>query len=344
MNKLNNYYENLKMTTSAEEMAQRVASAPAESSRIIAFKKPAVIAAAAAVVLVGGVTAGAVTGLISFNDIFTYTSAENQQLSDNLAGIAENVTTSISDEDYEVSLSGVSGSPASLMANFKISRADGQPIACDDNNSINADVKEITLNNGDGFSGSSMSYGSDENGSLDIDWETSLGYQDIIDGKVIVGGEMNISGTVEFTDGGEYKTVDWEMSFDYTPSEQSLKVVKATDTDENCFFNRYVNDEATEPVEFDISAITLNSNMGIIQTPMSNQQFNAISLTDANDIILTKKNGEQLRALPFRNSSEIDNNSYIILNYYDLELRNKLVIDVSELSTITINGTVFELA
>ncbi len=378
MKKLNEYYNNLKMSTSAEDMANRVMNAPAEvKSRRIAFRKPAVIAAAAAVVVIGGVTAGAATGLISFNDIFTYITAENQQLSDNLAGLAEDVTSSISDDDYAVSLSGVSGSPASLMANIKLARTDGSPIiGSNDDGNVHIDLENITLASAvppetgwtytvkgeqddknymlyteivekGGVSSSTASYGIKE-GIIDIDWETYLDYDQLLAGKIITDGDVKISGRVEFIDNEEKKEVDFDISFLYTPSEQSTKILRAADLSQGVTLNRVVdykdNEAVLEPVHCDVSDMVFTSTTGIIMMNISDEDFEGLTFYSQNDIRLIKKNGDEIIADMSQASRNGSGDTYFIMHYRDFGQDSGLAIDVTEIEAVSIGGTILELA
>ncbi len=379
MNKLNNYYNNLKMTTSAEDMAKRVVQAPAENARHISFRKPAIVAAAAAVVLVGGVTAGAVTGLIGFDEIFSNIRAESPELSESLAGIADNISTNISDDDYVVSLSGVSGSPASLLANIKLARADGSPIiGSNDNGNVYIDLEDFTLasvntseaqgfnyairgENDDGgylletdikddggVSGSTASY-SIKDGVIDIDWEAYIGYHKLIAGEIITGGDVAMKGTVEFTDGEESKAVDFDISFLYTPSEQSMKILRATDLSQGIQLNSLVdykdNEAVLEPVQCDISAMTFTSTTGIILMNISDEEFEGLHFYGLNNNLrLIKKNGEEVNAHITQANRNGDGDTYLIMHYYDFEQDTELAIDVTEIESISIDGTIIELA
>lgn len=347
MNKINQYYNKLNMEVDPEEMARRVISAQtAERPKCVAFKKPVVIAAAAAVVMVGGVTAGAVTGLFNFNEIFHSVSVEDEEFGEKLLGNADNVKTTVSNDDYVVRLKGVTGSPSALFANIEISRADGQPLSATETAYI--DVKGITMENCDSFGGVGYNYAVNEYGSLDIDWEHRLGYDKLLAGEVLTDGSILLSGSVDFVDGGDIKTLDWTMEFDYTPSAESLRVAKAADVSEDCVLNCYSDHGQTEhdTVECDISAITLTSTVGVINCKLLNGAALMPSLREDNDIRLIKSDGSEIKAFFAGIGGEVaDDSLNCIIRYYaDNSFADELAVDLSEIKAISINGSIYELS
>lgn len=346
MNKLNNYYNKLTMSATPEDMAQRVISADtAEKPKRMAFRKPAVIAAAAAVLMVGGVTAGAATGLFNFNEVFHSVNAESEELGEKLLGEASNIKTTISDDDYVVALKGVTGSPASLLANIEISRADGKPISGLNNTYIY--LESVTLENDDSFSGGSYFSTINEQGNICIDWEHRLGYEKLLAGELLTDGTVSLSGNVDLQDGGETKTLDWTLEFDYTPTEESLRTVKAADVSENCTLNVYGNLDETEfaDCELDVNAITLTSTFGVLDAKLLNGDSVEYGLDNTNDVRLIKNDGYEIVACIHGYRGNIDGDIDFTMSYYaDGSYINTLAVDVSEIKAISINGTVYELS
>ena len=334
------------MSATPEDMAQRVISADtAEKPKRMAFRKPAVIAAAAAVLMIGGVTAGAATGLFNFNEVFHSVNAESEELGEKLLGEASNIKTTISDDDYVVALKGVTGSPSSLLANIEISRADGKPISGLKNTFVH--VESITLENSDSFSGGGYNYGVNEQGVLSIDWEHRLGYDKLLAGELLTDGTVSLSGNVDLQDGGETKTLDWTMEFDYTPTEESLRTVKAADVSENCKLNVYGNLEETEfaDCELDVNAITLTSTFGVLDAKLLNGDSVEYGLDNTNDVRLIKNDGSEIVACIQGYRGNIDGDIDFTMSYYaDGSYINTLAVDVSEIKAISINGTVYELS
>lgn len=346
MNKLNEYYNELTMKATPEDMTQRVISADtAEKPKRMAFRKPAVIAAAAAVLMVGGVTAGAATGLFNFNEVFHSVNAESEELGEKLLGEASNIRSTISDDDYVVELKGVTGSPTSLLANIEISRADGQPI--NDMKNVYFDVEDITFENADSFSGGGYFISINDQGNICIEWEHRLDNDKLIAGELLMDGTVSLGGSVELEDGSETKTLDWTLEFDYTPSEESLRTVKAADVSENCKLNVYADLEETAHAdcELDVNAITLTSTFGILNGKMLNGDSVEYGLDNTNDVRLIKNDGSEIRAWLFGYSGRVDGGIDFTMEYYaDENCVESLAIDVTEIKAVSINGTVYEIS
>lgn len=346
MNKLNEYYNELNMKATPEDMAQRVISADAaEKPKRMAFRKPAVIAATAAVLMVGGVTAGAATGLFNFNEVFDTVSVEDEAFGQTLLGGVSNLKATVSNDDYVVELKGVTGSHASLLANIEISRADGQPITA--LRDVNVGVSDIILQQTSSFSGGGWSSRINADGKLSIDWEYRLSYDDLLNGKESVEGATVIGGSVNFDDNGEAVPLDWKLEFDYTPSEESLRSVKAVDTDENCTLCSEFNEGGEhKELECDISDITLTSTFGVIRGVITDEVF-LMPCREDNDIKLIKNDGTEINTKIGSVNGDDDGNSLnFILHYLENEsiYSDELAVNLAEIKAISINGTVYELS
>lgn len=339
MNKLNDYYNKLTMSTSAEDMAKRVISAEtAEKPKLMVFRKPAVIAAAAAVVMVGGVTAGAATGLFNFNEIFGRVSVEDEAFGESLIGNADNVITTTSDKDYAVELKGVTGSGNSILASVEISRTDGTAM-----NASHIDVGTelgMSIMRDNGF----MSGGSDavvtEQGTIQIDIEMRADYTDFINNDLSVKDKrIVLNADSSFNDGGEAKQLSWNLEFNYHPSEESVKTLNASALEENC--DICLTDGGT--ADCDVSGIALTSMVGIIKCNVD-CDLNAIDM-GANDVKLIKKDGTEVAAVISSFAGETDEALNFVVHYYtDDTYFESLAVDVSEIEAISINGTVYELS
>ena len=334
------------MKTAPEDMADRVIGADkVEKPKCMAFRKPAVIAAAAAILMIGGVTAGAATGLLNFNEIFGRVSVEDEEFGEKLLGEASNIKGTISDNDYVIALKGVTGSPSSLLANIEISREDGNPISALNNTYIY--LESVTLENDGSFSGGSYFSTINEQGNICIDWEHRLGYEKLLAGELLVDGRVSISGNVDLLDGGETKTLGWTIEFDYTPTEESLKTIKAADVSENCTLNVYGNLEETElaDCELDVKAIMLTSTFGILEAKLLDGDAIQYGLNNTNDVRLIKNDGSEIVACIHGYSGNIDGDIDFTVSYYaDGSYIDTLAIDVSEIEAISINGTVYEFS
>ena len=157
----------------AEEMDNR------NSSKKINIKKPviAVIAAAAAASL--GVTGAAAAGLINFDSLFgNRIKAESVKLGEELLCKAENFSYTVSDDNYEISLNGISGSATEIIANIEISRKDGTPVVDSFVNEYNEEIgihghEECIISsfdekNYDRFLGRTSKYSINDEGNIEI--------------------------------------------------------------------------------------------------------------------------------------------------------------------------------
>lgn len=346
MNKIHGYYNELKIASSPEDMARRIIDAENAAPKRITLKRPAIIAAAAAAAMTVGVTAGAATGLFSFNDIFGSVSVTDDTFGDALLGAASNIKTTVSDDDYVVALKGVTGSPASLLASIEIYRADGQPINGLENARV--DMAEVDFMNSDSFSGGKWYYDLNNEGTLNLDWEHRLDYDKLLDGELLVDGKVSLYGNVELEYNGDITPLEWTLDFDYTPSEESLRVARAVDTDENCVLccSESLSDGRHSKLECDISDIVLTSTFGIFNGTVLDTESIMPCHGDDNDIKLIKSDGSEIKAQIASVGGDEDGNSFnFILRYSDSGIyTDELAVDLTEIKALSINGTVYELS
>lgn len=84
--------------------------------------------AAAAVIAAATVTVGAATGW-DFNEIFGgFMHSEDEAFANQILACDENVEWTISDDNYELVLNGVTGTQYNMFANYEIVRKDGKPV------------------------------------------------------------------------------------------------------------------------------------------------------------------------------------------------------------------------
>lgn len=327
------------MRTSAEDMANRVINADtAEKPKCMAFRKPAVIAATAAVLMVGGVSAGAATGLFNFNEIFGRVSVEDEAFGESLIGNAENVITTTSDKDYAVELKGVTGSGNSILASVEISRTDGTAM----NASHIAVGTELGMSilRDNGF----MSGGTDavvtEQGTIQIDIEMRADYTDFINNDLSVKDKrIVLNADSSFNDGDEAKQLAWSLEFNYHPSEESVKTLNASALEENC--DICLVDGST--ADCDVSGIALTSMVGIIKCNVDCDP--GVIEMGANDVKLIKKDGTEVTAVISSYAGDTDDSMNFVMHYYtDDTYFNTLAVDLTEIEAISINGTVYELS
>lgn len=306
-------------------------------------RKPLIIAAAAALTLCVGVSAAAATGLIDFNTIFgDAITAENEQLGAALIGDAANVRYSVSNEDYVVSMNGVTGSSASLIASFEISRADGLPIG---NKDTFLDVGFLSLNNDEDFSGGRCSYGFNENGNITIDYEYQLSFERLLEDDFVLSGAITMNGSLRFMDNGKWVDLDWQTDFDYTPSEQSLKSLNASVVGKPCSLNcGYFDDNEFVTVPCTIEVLRLTSTGGAVMAKLD-RPGRFVGLNHDNTLRLIKTDGsEVIVAFAGGYTSDADNTIRYEINFYtDDTLCHKLAVDLDEITAISINGTVYDL-
>ncbi|MGN0657189.1 MAG: hypothetical protein ACI4KR_10385 [Ruminiclostridium sp.] len=99
-----------------------------ENRRINRFKKPLVAAAVAAAAL--GVTGAAAAGLIDFGEIFGghLKTAEGYDANE-LLTCGQDISWTVSDEDYAIEVKGIAGSERDVLVSFEIVRKDGKPVS-----------------------------------------------------------------------------------------------------------------------------------------------------------------------------------------------------------------------
>lgn len=114
----------------SEELIEKVKSAQiAENRSRPRLRKGIIIPAALCFAACLGVTAAAVTGNLDFDVIFgDRIKVADSELAEELVGKVSNVKYSVSDDDYIVSVAGVTGGADSCYAVIEISRKDGTPV------------------------------------------------------------------------------------------------------------------------------------------------------------------------------------------------------------------------
>ena len=162
----------------------------------ISVKRVVTIVFAACVVLICGVTAAAVTGLIDFNAVFgNYITVEDTELANSLIGTVSNFKYKVSDNDYKIAIKGAMGTDGEIAAIAEISRKDGTPVVSHFINPFEDSDAEQGLDNlwssvnieDFGFSGGYGSY-VNEDGNIEI-FTQFEGARDSKDKKITVKGE-----------------------------------------------------------------------------------------------------------------------------------------------------------
>ncbi len=128
MNKIKAYFDGISHDKDYVQLADDIIHRANHTAKKRSFRPVAVIAAAA-VLMVGGVTAAAATGLLNINDMFGgRISTEDEALAGELVIAAEDFTWSVSDDDYMIELKGVTGSESDMLLMYEIVRTDGRPV------------------------------------------------------------------------------------------------------------------------------------------------------------------------------------------------------------------------
>lgn len=114
----------------SEELLEKVKSSrTAENRNRPRLRKGIIIPTALCFAACLGVTAAAVTGNLDFDVIFgDRIKVSDSELAEELVGKVSNVKYSVSDDDYIVSVAGVTGGADSCYAVIEISRKDGTPV------------------------------------------------------------------------------------------------------------------------------------------------------------------------------------------------------------------------
>lgn len=346
MNKLNEYYNKLKLDTSPEEITQKIITADKTSvPKCSVLRKPAVIAAAAAVVLVGGATAAA-TQLLGFNQIFGgIFHTESEVLGEKMIATVDNVRYTVSDDNYAIILNGASGSPANIILNFEIYRTDGMPI----NELKEAFIDVGFLDYKDFESGGGrFSYEINEAGNIEVEWEQRINENDLINGKYLGAGPMEFVGAANFEDNGDISMLEFNVAFDYTPTEESMKLLTVTDTSQNCMMNcQYFAGAEVLETECDLTALTLTSSVGVIKADMLGldaSRHPACMLNEGNNIKLIKTDGTEVLCGLSSGMTDGIHGSFVLHYYVDEHYCDFLVVDLNEIEAISINGIVYELS
>ncbi len=182
MSRITEYYEEITPRATAEEITARAKAASLGQKKQRGFR-PFAAVAAAAVVMIGGVTAAAATGLLDFNGLFGgIIRAEGSTLEDLTSVQCESFRYEVSDDNYIITPDIIAGADNSVFVALTISRADGKPVA----DFLSQDIGTKRMFSNFTFSKETYAGGSasapriylDDNGNLtavcDIDGGTSL--------------------------------------------------------------------------------------------------------------------------------------------------------------------------
>lgn len=247
--------------------SRRTAAGTARKRRL-----PATFTAAAAGLLLAAGLGAAVSGTIDFKSVFGgYVRVADDTLANSLMGQVSNVSYKVSDDDYMITVTGVTGSKNTLMAIAEISRKDGSPVVDSFVNKPQSDHLmdfdmrfDISGFGSYGSAGGGIGASVNEKGNigifLDISSERALSGKTItMEGVNFYPGELyrdflnenqigksitkDHRGYVHWNGGNEPVDIsdesvmglplEWTLSFKYTASDKALAVKKYVMSDKN---------------------------------------------------------------------------------------------------------------
>ncbi|MGN0578214.1 MAG: hypothetical protein ACI4J4_06310 [Ruminiclostridium sp.] len=314
-----------------QSVIERTERTDMENTKKKGIRKPfaAVAAAAAAVAL--GVTGAAAAGIIDFNEIFgneIKTEIENSYL---LMSRTENVEAYASDQDYNVTLLGVTGGNDCAIASIEISRKDGKPVTDyflnrNDNSTLFGFISaECNWENPDTDSRYYSSAQINEAGNIVATAELSVEF-DQLDDISLAGRKISITGNgfypgedlfnyideigakrtdfgASYSDGTQADIssvaslpLEWSVSFDYYPSESSAQRlhIKEADKEKEITLKRKPIDGETIEYKVTVRSIELGCTRAVVELREEKQEF-PFSFPD-NTILLITGDGKEISA------------------------------------------------
>lgn len=340
-----------------------------ENKKMKSFKKPLIALCAAAGVLAMGVTAAAATGLFKFDDLFgNKIVAESEQLGYDLIGDARDVLITCSDNNYSVSLNGVTGTANSVLASVEISRRDGTPISAlaAEADSELPSFYDVTLSYDNGEAEAKhlqLGYNGEytDTGSVLYTFDISMQKEDF-------SSEDGLSGKRIFMElddfGSPYlkELCDITIEFTYIPSEKSLEQLAAADVTAPCeiLYNitSATDGEASQPtgrdipLTTDITAIDIRPTAGVLSGGIDLGGYTwgdyvINTFMCSNDVKLIKDDGTEIPVFLGGYQMHCEDN-YITFTM-DLEYRlmseaTETAVDLSTVTALSVNGTEYPLA
>lgn len=260
-------------STIKRKVLERMEKMETKKESIKGIRKPVAALAAAVATIAIGVTGAAAIGLISFNDIFGGEIKTEIEDSYVLMGRAENVKAYSSDDDYNISLLGVTGGYDCAIMSIEISRKDSKPIAdffteeSDDLDIVGLISTTVIGDSPDTRRRQSNNELINEKGNILVNVELSADYDLLEESTSLAGETITVSGDC-FYSGNEfydyfnenkltydyngaavqiiYKDgtpadlssieslpLNWGISFDYYPSEKSSVKLSLKEEDKN---------------------------------------------------------------------------------------------------------------
>ena len=366
----------------------------------IRLKRPVIVVCAIVAALTLGVTSAAAAGIIEFDKIFgCIITAENEAVGNAIMGNAENVTTSVSDSNYKIRFNGVTGNDNTLIANMELYRIDETSVTEHFTNPYDDSYGFFSLDTGysdilmerDNWITNMNSYFINEEGNLEIYVELNSDC-DISESNITLKGkglypiepyfelleENDVSmwtqgerklvdndmNEVELnTQSVEYLSLEWEVSFEYIPSEFAVNVIHKDDfSTENPLtleysIGEYIDEGLFAAVESEIVSVDLTNIDGsiIIKSDISDyiddetNGFPDILIGDeGNPVMLIKKDGSEVLAFVNGAWYEADGNIHLTLRYISGNTgswyKNSIAVDLTQIEAISINGYEYRIA
>ena len=359
------YYDSLTPESSNAEFLGRVLrkAENMEHQTTKSYKKPLIAVCAAIGILACGITAAAATGLFSFDDIFgDRLIAESEQLGYELIGEAHDVIITCSDNNYSVTLNGVTGTANNILAGIEISRKDGTPISdliLADSNLVCPTLDDVSWSC-DGMERRAMGYsiGYTETGSVMFTADMMMTFEDFSSEDVLTGKRI----MMDFSQFG-FETLehpfDFSIEFTYLPTEKALEKLAAADLSELCEILYHISATGDGllptgkdiPLETILTSIDIRPENGmlsgkIIPEGYTWDDYNINTFRTNNDISLIRADGT---AIPvtlggFQMNNDGEYYSFTMnIEYHEMDEVTNKAVDLATVEAINFNGTVYEL-
>lgn len=371
-----------------------------KNTKKIFLRRPVVAVCTAVAALTLGVTTAAATGIIEFDKIFgDIITAENEAVGNAIMGNAENLTISVSDSNYKIRFNGVTGNDNTLIANMELYRVDGTSVTEHFTNPYDESYGFFSLDSGysdipmerDNWIANMNSYFINEEGNLEIYVELNsdcdISESDItLKGKglypiepyfelleendvsmwtygerKLVDNDMN---EVELnTESVEYLSLEWEVSFEYIPSELAVNVIHKDDfSTENLLMleysiGEYLDDGLFEAVESEMVSVELTNIDGCIVVKSditdyidkeTNRYPDILIGDEGNPVKLIKKDGSEVTAFINGAWYDPDGNIQLTLRYIrgneNNWYENSIAVDLTQIEAISVNGYEYRIA
>lgn len=230
--------------TPSEELVDSVLAVESETfkpekirpKRKISVKRVVTAVCAACAIVAGGITAAAVTGILSFETVFEkYIVVKDSELANSLAGTVSNFKYKVSDEDYKIDVKGVTGTAKNVIFIAEISRKDGEPVVNhfanplpDENISLDClwQEQEVNLLFWDSLGGSGSNYINDE-GNIELCYE--IDSDRILNGRTFTVSGENFYPDMAYWSFKKDNNIDYVSRNDYKGYVQRARINYAVD-------------------------------------------------------------------------------------------------------------------